>query len=63
MRSVPYFYLFLFFIFYLIFSQTNAEFASAKTNGIEKYGDIWGKMKLNGPGKQKLGRETNYGTD
>ena len=31
------------------------EFASAKTNGIEKYGEDLEKMKMNGPGKWKLG--------
>ena len=39
------------------------EFASAKTNAIEKYGEDLEKMKLNGPGKRKLGQGTNYGTD
>ena len=40
------------------------EFASAKTNEIEKYGeDLGGKMKVNGPGKWKLGQGRNYGTD
>ena len=39
------------------------KFASAKTNGIEKYGENLEKMKLNGPGKRKLRQEANYGTD
>ena len=39
------------------------EFASAKTNAIEKCGEDLEKMKLNGPGKQELGQGTNYGTD
>ena len=40
------------------------EFASAKTNAIEKYGeDLKKKMKVNGPGKRKLGQGKNYGTD
>ena len=39
------------------------EFASAKTNAIAKYGEDLEKMKLNGPGKWKLGQGTNYGTD
>ena len=49
MSSVTYFIL-----------QTNA---SAKTNAIEKYGEDLEKMKVNGPGKQKLGQGRNYGTD
>ncbi len=32
------------------------EFASPKTNAIEKYGENLEKMKVNGPGKQKLGQ-------
>ena len=28
------------------------EFASAKTNAIEKYGEDLGKMKVNGQGKR-----------
>ena len=39
------------------------EFASAKTNVTEKYGEDLEKMKLNGQGKRKLGQGTNYGTD
>ena len=39
------------------------EFASAKTNAIEKYGEDLEKMKVNGPGKRKLGQGRNYGTD
>ena len=39
------------------------EFASAKTNATEKYGEDLEKMKVNGPGKQKLGQGRNYGTD
>ena len=35
----------------------------AKTNVIEKYGEDLEKMKLNGPGKRKLGQGRNYGTD
>ena len=49
MSSVTYFIL-----------QTNA---SAKTNAIEKYGEDLEKMKVNGPGKRKLGQGRNYGTD
>ena len=40
------------------------EFASAKTNTIEKYGeDLKKTRKVNGPGKRKLGQGRNYGTD
>ena len=39
------------------------EFASAKTNAIEKYREDLEKMKVNGPGKRKLGQGRNYGTD
>ena len=39
------------------------EFASATTNAIEKYGEDLEKMKVNGPGKRKLGQGRNYGTD
>ena len=44
-------------------SQANAEFASAKTNANETYGEDLEKMKVNGPGKRKLGQGRNYGTD
>ena len=53
--SVPYFLNF--------FCRLTREFASAKTNAIEKYGEDLEKMKMNGPGKQKFGQGTNYGTD
>ena len=59
MSSVPYFDIFIFYIFF----RLTREFASAKTNVIEKYGEDLEKMKLNGPGKRKLGQGTNYGTD
>ena len=39
------------------------EFASAKTNATEKYGEDLDKMKVNGPGKRKLGQGRNYGTE
>ena len=39
------------------------EFASAKTNAVEKYGEALEKLKVNGPEKQKLGQGRNYGTD
>ena len=45
------------------FLRLTREFASAKTNAIEKYGEDLEKMKVNGPGKQKLGQGRNYGTD
>ena len=38
------------------------EFASAKTNAIEKYGEGLEKMKVNRPGKWKLGQGRNSGT-
>ena len=52
-------------LFFLFFSRRlTRQFASAKTNGIEKYGEGLKKKKnLNGQGKRKLGQETNYGTD
>ena len=39
------------------------EFASAKTNATEKYGEDLEKIKVNGPGKRKLGQGINCGTD
>ena len=36
------------------------EFASAKTNAIQKYGEDLEKMKVNGPGKRKLGQGKKY---
>ena len=51
MSSVPYF----------LPHRLTREFASAKTNAIEKYGEDLEKMKMNGPGKQKLGRGRNSG--
>ena len=39
------------------------EFASAKTNATEKYGEDLEKMNVNAPGKRKLGQGRNYGTD
>ena len=59
MRSVPYYFI-LFFI--LFFHRLTREIASAKTNAVEKYGEDLEKLKLNGPGKRKLGQGTNYGT-
>ena len=44
-------------------SQDTREFASAKTNAIEMYGEDSDKMKVNGPGKLKLGQGRNNGTD
>ena len=43
-------------------SQANAGIRF-KTNAIEKYGEDLEKMKVNGPGKRKLGQGRNYGTD
>ena len=47
----------------IIFRRLTREFASAMTNPIEKYGEDLEKMKVNGPGKRKLGQGRNYGTD
>ena len=47
----------------ILFRRLTREFASAKTNAIEKYGEDLEKMKVNGPGKRKLGHRRNYGTD
>ena len=44
-------------------SQTIAGIASAKTNAVEKYGEDLEKMKVNGPGKRKLGQGRNYDID
>ena len=60
MNSVP---PLLFFSLSLFFRRLTREFASAKTNVTEKYGEDLEKMKLNGPGKRKLGQGTNYGTE
>ena len=38
--------------YFLFFRRLTQEFASAKTNAIEKYGEDLEKIKLNGPGKQ-----------
>ena len=46
-----------------LFRRLTREFASAKTNATEKYGEDLEKMKVNGPGKRKLGQGRNYGTD
>ena len=43
-------------------SQVNAEIRF-KTNAIEKYGEDLEKMKVNVPGKRKLGQGRNSGTD
>ena len=51
-------------LFYFIFSRRlTREFASAKTNAIQKYGEDLEKINLNRPGKRKLGQGTNYGTE
>ena len=55
--SVSYYYYFFFF------RRLTREFTSAKTNATEKYGEDLEKMKLNAPGKRKLGQGTNCGTD
>jgi len=38
-------------------------FSQANASANEKYGEDLEKMKLNGPGKRKLGQGTIYGTD
>ena len=45
----------------VLFRRLTREFASAKTNATEKYREE--KMKVNGPGKRKLGQGRHYGTD
>ena len=47
----------------ILFRRLTRKFASAKINAIEKYGEDLEKMKVNGPGKRKLGQGRNYGTD
>ena len=47
----------------ILFRRLKREFTSAKTNTIEKCGEDLEKMKLNGPGKRKLGQGRNYGND
>ena len=44
------------------FRRLTREYASAKTNTIEKYGEDLEKMKVNGPGKRKLGQGKKHGT-
>ena len=44
-------------------SSVTQQFASAKTNATEKYGEDLEKMKVNGLGKWKLGQGRNSGTD
>ena len=48
---------------YICFRRLTREYASAKTNAIEKYGEDLEKMKVNRPGKRKLGQGRNYGTE
>ena len=45
------------------FRRLTLEFASAKTNAIEKYGEDLEKMKVTGPGKRKLEQGRNYSID
>ena len=47
----------------ILFRRLTQEFASAKNNATEKYGEDLDKMKVNGPGKRKLGQGRNYGTE
>ena len=39
---------------YFISQANEGEFASAKTNAIEKYGEDLEKIKVNGPGKREI---------
>ena len=47
----------------ILFRRLTREYASPKTNATEKYGEDLDKMKVNGPGKRKLGQGRNYGTE
>ena len=47
----------------ILFRRLTREFVSAKTNAVEKYGEGLEKMKVNRPGKWKLGQGRNSGTD
>ena len=47
----------------ILFRRLTREFASDKTNAIEKFGEDLEQMKVNGPGKRKLGHGRNSGTD
>ena len=46
-----------------MFRRLTREFASAKNNATEKYGEDLEKMNVSGPGKRKLGQGRNYVTD
>ena len=43
--------------------MSSVTYFISQTNAIEKYGEDLEKMKVNGPGKRKLGQGRNYGTD
>ena len=47
----------------ILFCRLTREFTSANTNAVEKHGEDLEKMKMNGPGKRKLGQGRHDGTD
>ena len=47
----------------ILFRRLTREFASAKTNAVEKHGEDMEKMKVNRPGKRKLAQGRNSDTD
>ena len=47
----------------ILFRRLTREFASAKTNAVEKHGEDIEKMKVNGPGKRKLAQGRNSDPD
>ena len=47
----------------ILFRRLMREFASAKTNAVEKHGEDIEKMKVNGPGKRKLAQGRNSDPD
>ena len=48
---------------YFISQQLRGNSLQPRLTAIEKYGEDLEKMKVNGPGKRKLGQGRNYGTD
>ena len=44
-------------------SQATAGIRFSQTNATEEYGEDLEKIKVDGPGKWKLGQGRNYGTD
>ena len=43
----------------ILFRRLTREFALAKANANEKYGEDLEKMKVNGPGRRQLGQGRN----